>query len=191
VPDTLNGTLGGGSASVLVSFVDKDQATTRGGVNQNCRGAVAPEARNMRRITALNGVAFPKGWEWMARAAAEPARPVTDNRCRCAPRMEVRRAITSSTERRVSEREWQRTAALADDEGFVLRDELTPRYRSLLAKWNQQHSRHPEKLISTFSQALKSRPHLRRGVLRAMYRAKDVYVKQAVLSGECTDKIVY
>jgi hypothetical protein len=89
-------------------------------------------------------------------------------------------ALTAGSKHQMSESQREQFAAEADKAGFILREHLEPKSRGCLGAWNQQRSRHPDQMITTFSRALKSTAGLRRGVLRAMYRAKDSYVSTQV-----------
>jgi hypothetical protein len=85
-------------------------------------------------------------------------------------------ALVASATGRLSEQQREYIAAQADAAGFLLKDYLEGEWKQVLAEWNQKHSRSPDKLIKTFSQALKSKSKLRRGLLRTLYRAKENYL---------------
>ncbi len=89
----------------------------------------------------------------------------------------VAEAFAASATRRLSKGQWESIAAQADAAGFRLKENLEQQAKLILASWNQQQMLTPDKLITTFLRALKSKQQkLRRGALRRLYRAKDNYL---------------
>ena len=90
----------------------------------------------------------------------------------------VAEAFAASATRRLSKGQWESIAAQADAAGFKLKEDLEKQAKLVLASWNQQQTLNPDKIITTFLRALKSKQQkLRRGALRRLYRAKDNYLR--------------